>query len=288
MATWNCFLYHNLTRARSDSAKLSLGHDVDFLLFEKQIANLKASYDVITPSEAVYNLNSGKKGKFATIWFDDAFKSVSTIAFPILSSFNLPAAVSVCSSMYNRETVFWRYKLQALIKLGYEKELVGFLNKEIGRKFWKRTTLKNDSITFFDFQFIQGLDSFIKFKGLNEFISSMHDDFCNKQEIEELQNKGWEITNHSSMHYPITESSAFNLIEDEFSSNSSQIYEDFKIASPFLVAPFSREGKMDERVRDFAAGLVKKNQYLVLVNEKKNTLNNLKKGLIYRHTARVL
>lgn len=284
MTTWDCFLYHNLSKTQSRD--VSLGHDVDFLMFERQIIKMKKNYDVVSPEVAIQCLHENRKGKFASVWFDDGFKSVLDIGFPILQKHNVTATVSVCSSFYNHESVFWRKKLITILQLGEGRNFVRYLNDNSTLCGWKVSSLMLDSLDNFSDELIVLLNEFIKNNSLTVVMDSIKKEFCTKNELKFLKENGWGLCNHSSNHYPITEKSAFNNLEKEFSSNQKAIEEDFKVDSFLNVAPFCRAGKMDDRVKNYAQELSKKQNYLVLVSEKTNTPSSIKSGMIYRHTAR--
>jgi len=286
MATWDCFLYHNLTKAHTITP--SLGHDVDFLLFERQIVKIKENFDVVSPIEALDNINKKRKGKFATIWFDDGFKSILEIGLPILKKHNITATVSICSSLYQQQDLFWRKKLALILRKDKGTAFVRFLQSNSSLKGWNVSNIMAQSLDNFSEELISLLNSFIEQEQIITCHDTLSKEFCNMDDLKSLVDHDWHLSNHSSQHYPITETSAFHLIEQEFSKNNEQILQDFGLNCSLFVAPFCRVGKMDIRVDRFAKELKKYSRYLALVNEETNVLKNIEKGLIYRRTARTI
>lgn len=286
MSSWDCYLYHNLVKEKLNHT--DLGHNVDFLLFEKQIKKLKKDFDVVSPSIAIECMKNRIKGKYATIWFDDAYKSVKDIALPILNRNELTASVSICSSFYSGTDVFWRKKLALIIQNNLARDFTRFLEQESQFTGWSVNNMLTQTLDNFSLNLIELIDKFILEFSLTNQVKNISNEFCTVDDINDLIESNWTISNHSSNHYPITESSGFKHIENEFECNNNAIFEEFRIKTNLYVAPFCREGKLDHRVRDYALKLSENDKFLVMVNELGNKIENLNSGLIYRKTARVL
>ena len=286
MTSWTCFLYHELVR--ESLRRSELGHSIDFLLFEKQLNLMKENYDVVAPAEAIDAILKGRKGRFATIWFDDAYKSVLDIGLPILRRHKITAVVSVCSSFYRNTDVFWRKKLAVLLMYGHGPRLSKyFVDSGVLSRCTNRTLMR-ESLNEFSVGLIQALNQYVCENGLGWLVEPVFEEFCDKSDILSLIEHEWVVANHSANHFPITEPSAFDLITTEFANNEMDIISDFGLETDFYVAPFCREGMIDVRVSSFADELHKREKYLVLVNELDNSRQNLKDGIIFRKTARAI
>ena len=108
-------LYHFVTDELNDFT-LS-GHTIKTEAFKQQLLYLSDYYHIL-PIRKVPDLMSGKikaDGPFASICFDDGYRSNLTEAYPILEALRIPATVFVCSSTIDNRDILWRDKIRFLI-----------------------------------------------------------------------------------------------------------------------------------------------------------------------------
>lgn len=81
---------------------------LDTSSFRAQMKYLKKHFKVVSLTEAVYLLNTGKlMTPTAVITFDDGYQNNYDCAFPILYEENLPATIFLTSSLINTDLTIW-------------------------------------------------------------------------------------------------------------------------------------------------------------------------------------
>lgn len=92
--------YHNFTKDEGSS------YDMNITEFEKQIDYLAAhNYSVISLSELLKGLKTGQlPPKPIAITIDDGFKSIYTLAYPVLKKYNFPATLFLYTSFIEKNS----------------------------------------------------------------------------------------------------------------------------------------------------------------------------------------
>ena len=67
--------------------------------------------------------------------------------------------------------------------------------------------------------------------------------FDDKAGLIKLHKAGWNLTNHSSSHFPIGEPTAVDDLEQEFKLCDLAMNEDFGLSNEFLCSSFCSKGK---------------------------------------------
>ena len=81
-------------------------------VFRKQMAYLKAHFDVLPLSVAVERCLRGMIARrTAVVTIDDGFQNTFDVAFPILREFGLPATLFVCTRFIDSEDTIWFCRL---------------------------------------------------------------------------------------------------------------------------------------------------------------------------------
>jgi peptidoglycan/xylan/chitin deacetylase (PgdA/CDA1 family) len=123
-------LYHFVSDDLNDFT-LS-GHTVKTDAFRQQLLYLSDHYHII-PLGKVPELMSGKtkaEGPFASICFDDGYRSNLTEAYPILNALRIPATVFICSSTIDNRDILWRDKIRFLIQNNLADDFIAYLKKD--------------------------------------------------------------------------------------------------------------------------------------------------------------
>lgn len=122
-------LYHFVTDELNDFT-LS-GHTIKTEAFKQQLLYLSDYYHIL-PTRKVPDLMSGKikaDGPFASICFDDGYRSNLTEAYPILEALRIPATVFVCSSTIDNRDILWRDKIRFLIQNNLVDDFIEYLKR---------------------------------------------------------------------------------------------------------------------------------------------------------------
>jgi len=106
--------------------------------------------------------------------------------------------------------------------------------------------------------------------------------FDTMEGIKELQDKGWEITNHSSAHYPVSEKVHVENFKKEFDECEQALHTHLNIESKHWVVPFDRKSLKLNELLDVFHAADSKERHLVLVGDKVNQNYDPKEKVIYR------
>ncbi|MCC6792493.1 MAG: polysaccharide deacetylase family protein [Thermomicrobiales bacterium] len=74
--------------------------------FDRQVAFLKRSFDVITPAD-ITDARARGRGRYVMITFDDGYRDNVELAFPVLSAHNVPATFFICTGFIDRPRIAW-------------------------------------------------------------------------------------------------------------------------------------------------------------------------------------
>ena len=120
---WYLLLYHGIGWEEPLATKYISGmHSPD--IFRDHVKEIKKIGHLLSFREGLNCLKQGKITKpIFTFWFDDGLTSVRKYAFPILKKYNSLGVISVCSSFFLQDDLFWRSKLSVLHHLNGMPEL---------------------------------------------------------------------------------------------------------------------------------------------------------------------
>ena len=93
---------------------------VDATSFRSQVEYLISHYTVLSLSEAVVRLTSGRmNGPTAVLTFDDGFQNNYDVAFPILQELGIPATIFLTTGLVDTDDTLWFCRLnRALAETG--------------------------------------------------------------------------------------------------------------------------------------------------------------------------
>ena len=253
-----------------------IGGSLDPAIFRNHIAYLSQNGRIVSIEEGQQCLNENKiKEPLISIWFDDGFRGNYKNAFPILKARNIKAALSINSRFVKREEFFWRCKLSYLQFNDGFRYLRSALRKHgISVKIsddLKRLTMDNFSI-----EIVDTINSLYE-KATNPwFREDAFRLFMNEQQVKELHNEGWEIANHSAAHYPISEKTFKQELNNQFVECELFIKKSLEKESNYWVLPFDRTNKTVVNHSDISDS----NKKLVFVSNKVNQYGQ--KDVLYR------
>ena len=249
-------------------------------VFEAHIKQLKQYGELVDIRTGLEQALSGKiKRPLFSLWFDDGYSSLRYYVVPILKSYGITAAVSLCSRFWRRNEVFWRFKVAALF---YSGRLAAVENELRNFGWHPNSEFREFSISAFSSRFLQHLD---------EWTANLNGDFSPSQAMEwletvegirELQREGWELCNHTSAHYPVSEPQGMDLFQEQFEECEQALQEDFQVNSLFWVLPFDRPRYRAANLLNQFYRTDDQGRYLVLVGDGWNQQENLKRRVIFR------
>ncbi len=128
----NIILYHRVL------VKTEAAYDVSVEDFENQMEYLKASYDIISLSDALDYITRAKelKNNSVVITFDDGDVSIYNNAFPILKKYRFPFSVFIYTNIVKEgpHAMKWNHMKQMLAygaEIGSHSVSHGYLNKRL-------------------------------------------------------------------------------------------------------------------------------------------------------------
>lgn len=124
-------LYHGITKYKNHGIENYSNKHLNYKVFEKQIKFLM-KYKKIVPLKKIQS----SKNSIA-ITFDDSYKNISKIAYPILKKYKCPATFFVNTGFINTKKHYWTDKLEIYFNNSkankidlskYKKDLIGLFN----------------------------------------------------------------------------------------------------------------------------------------------------------------
>jgi hypothetical protein len=211
-AGWYILNYHDVNYEDSILTR-AIGGTIRPDVFYEHMSSLITMGSFITVQEGLDALNNNVEFKQPTfsLWFDDGFYGLKEHAAKICEHFNIFPTVSICSRFALREEMFWRCKMSALVHL----DGMRFLRTEL-RQSHKNIPFKLRKWTLENFtqDIVTAVNTVYEDVTTKEFREDAFRTFLDADDIKELENNGWSISNHSAAHYPLSP-----LVDDEFVTN---------------------------------------------------------------------
>jgi len=210
-------LFYHGVRQDNVSAGSILNYDgkhVGIKKFDKQIRYLRKNYDIISLSEALSLLQSGKKNYRAlVITFDDGYSGVYDLAFPLLKQYGMTASVFLTAGHIGSDRWIWSDELEYLLDV-MDREYISL-------------DIANENIEFKMVPLQNRISTAIKLKGIlrssnkadrgkimeqiynlsgrrnTEKNSSMHS-LMSWPQAKEMAEAGFEMGAHSIYHHVLT------------------------------------------------------------------------------------
>ena len=200
--------YHNIVASsyNEDSCDDYCFLNLPQNIFEKQIQWVAKNFDIIHLDDLINRNNIPDKA--ALITFDDGFKSVHSVAFPILKCLKAAATVFLTGAHINQRRVPWISHLHYILDKAYLERKPNTIN--IGNCRY-RPCVKSEKI-----KLMKMLKSLLKekhFKDISKVLIDLEknfeiylpakiisEKFLSEAEIDELSEYGWTIGNHTYNH----------------------------------------------------------------------------------------
>lgn len=101
---------------------------------ERLCVELKREYDVISAQELVESLDgeTGPRGRFLAITFDDGPKSYASAAVPVMRSLGVPSTCFLITDCIGDKALYWRYLYNFCVNDGRGKELAALVSAGYG------------------------------------------------------------------------------------------------------------------------------------------------------------
>tara|TARA_Y100000034_G_C6894465_1_gene412097 strand:- start:1573 stop:2481 length:909 start_codon:yes stop_codon:yes gene_type:complete len=118
-------LYHGVTDAESIGIENFSRKHMCAEEFEKQMKFLSENCEVTSLREMSNTLRDKKEypEKYVSVTFDDTFKNVYDVAFPILKKYNIPATFFITTGMIDTNRMFWVDELEEMINFSKSKKI---------------------------------------------------------------------------------------------------------------------------------------------------------------------
>ncbi len=249
-------------------------------IFREHLSVLSKYAEPVSVNEGYGRLKDGKIDKpLVSFWFDDGFAGVRRYASPVMQEFGITGAVSVNSRFTKREELFWRMKLSYLS----QTDAMRFLRSRF-KPFGYRIgdSLKAFTMDSFSPDIVNVIDEVYR-----EWTREIDREdafrlFDTEEGLKELAADGWEIANHSSAHYPVSEESYIHRFIYEF-KECAELIEDIRgNDSLFWVLPFDRKSIDEENVFSILHESGLDDKVIVRVGDKYNLYNKYNYKLLYR------
>lgn len=276
---WYIINYHNVDWGDTDYS-VGFRLTISPQLFREHIAMLEKYGQVVSFKEGYKSwIKNEIKEPLISFSFDDGYRGVLNYANDILNEYAAPGLISVCDSCYRHEKVMWRNKL-SYIHLNHKySDLITELKKMGFSE--KSDRISKFTLDKFSLAVAELVDRVWSTFGYDE-PSVSEKLFLGKMELKTLISYNWELGNHTSNHFPISENSGIHLLQEEFERNSELILEDFGIDPKFYTIPFERVNKQAPNFIEEAKKLFP-NKNLVMIGNKANDYND--STLIHRFAS---
>ena len=280
---WYILNYHDISWEESIWMR-GIGGTFAPDIFQEQLEILSKSARPVSIEEGFKRfLDADIDEPLVSFWFDDGFRGVRKYAMPIMKEYSIEGAVSINSRFALREEMFWRAKLSFLAHSDASRLLRSRLKKfafRTGREYIKAFTLDHFS------------------RDIVEIIDELYEEFCPEHSREDafrifdtfegirtLLENGWEICNHSSAHYPISEESYIHRFTDEFIECEEAIERELGISTRFWGLPFDRKSVDIAQMRKLMDEKGYGERTLVMVGNRVNIAQEKLSGTIFRIEA---
>jgi peptidoglycan/xylan/chitin deacetylase (PgdA/CDA1 family) len=111
--------YHGVsTRDRTNGIRNQGGNHLAIAKFSKQIEYLAKHRKVVPLTDVIELLSQGQQipPGVAAITFDDGYRSIRTLAWPVLKSWGIPATVFIATRWINSQEMLWFDKIEYAIE----------------------------------------------------------------------------------------------------------------------------------------------------------------------------
>lgn len=276
---WYILNYHDISWEENPFLQ-GIGGSFSPDIFREHVETLKQYGKLVSIQEGFELYRLGKINEtLISFWFDDGFTGVRKYAMPIMDIHGVKGAISIDSRFTLREEMFWRSKLSFI----GQTDGLRFLRSKLKKHgYTLDKSVKGFVMDHFSMEIVETIDSVYK-EFTQEYIrEDAFRLFDTMDGIKELHQNGWEITNHSSSHYPVAEENHIDNFKNDFVSCEKALYEHLAIETRFWVIPFDRQKSRSNRLKEVFYTVDDKDRYLVLVGDKFNQIHHENERIIHR------
>ena len=119
--------YHGVEDTEPDSFDPNQGLFVSPAEFERQVRLLRREFSIVPLNEMIEVIEQGGRfdGPTAVVTFDDGYRSVATVAGPVLQKYNAPATVFLATGFMGGALRPWWHEIAEIIDATTSTELAG-------------------------------------------------------------------------------------------------------------------------------------------------------------------
>ena len=213
-------------------------------LFRKQIQYLKNKYDIISIDEA-YNRHIAQE-EFCNnlvITFDDGFKEMYDVVFPILKSEQVPATFYLIGNCIDNKNLMWRNKLEYLINTN-TSSMVSRSCQELAEEYNLNPTNCDQLMVWSENEWEMSRKDIYSDVLWNKLVKVPLVEFLEEnkpylsiQNISEMMDKNMTFGNHSYTH-PVFSKLSLEETISEIVQTNIELKNNFNIELPHFSFPF--------------------------------------------------
>jgi len=276
---WYILNYHDISWEENDFLK-GIGGSFPPDIFREHLTELSQHARLVSVQEGFTLYCSGNITEpLVSFWFDDGFTGVRKYAMPIMDSYGIFGAISIDSRFTLREEMFWRLKLSFIA----QTDGLRFLRSKLKKHgYTLDKTVKGFVMDHFSLDIVDIIDSVYEMFVSKHVREDAFRLFDTMDGIQKLYQHGWEISNHTTSHYPVAEESHISYFKEDFDVCEQALQKHLNIETKFWVIPFDRQNTRSERLKEVFYDSDDKNRYLVLVGNKSNQIHDPSDRIIHR------
>lgn len=204
---WYALLYHDV---RNDvdipGAPPWLG-SVAASRFEEDLHELSKMGDLVSAQEGLDATRDGRADRAVlfSVWFDDGYASVRTVAAPRAAAAGVTGFTSVCEDFARRRQTFWRFELYALRDTIGAAELGARLFPERVRGSASDVPVRVLASRHFSRQLRARLAELSRDVLGNDVRRELLELFDDLEGTQALIGAGWAAVNHTAAHFPVAQ-----------------------------------------------------------------------------------
>ncbi len=226
------FLYHNISD--KNSILYSPIYTTEINNFKTYIVFLKKYFEFISLDQIV-NDDLTKNKNYASIVFDDGFYSTKEIAYPLLSTQNIPFTVFINKNAVEHNRL-WVSDIKLNLTNSAFKNAIFPIVKEMSNNL-----INYESFITSPYEYISTFFSSYLISQIEHYVPiNKNKIYLDINDINFLLSKGVKIENHSVNHFILSKCN-HNEIKNEICENVSFIKNNFGIDSKHFSIPFGKK-----------------------------------------------
>ena len=245
---WYILNYHDVSWEESAFIR-AVGDSFPPDIFAEHVHELGKRFELVSVQEGWQRLHAGKvDGPLLSFWFDDGFLGVRKYAYPILEAAGVKAAIAINSSFMLRREFYWRLKLSYLAHV----DGLRFLRQRL-RQFGYKTgeSVRSFTLNNCSQEIIDLIDELFTRFTTEHTRKDVFRHFDTVEGLRFLRDQGWELSNHTAAHYPVSGETGFQSFEQQFGECERELNQAFDLTSKYWVlpfaSPFDEPGKTQQR-----------------------------------------